>query len=99
MAFGQLFLTTADAHVCYVTAGRFGVDGHRRVFAQKRFRNSRCERYPSTFTPRSTVCRVITFSRRGRADVAVGFRTMVRGFAGRPYNNNCVSIIRFIFRI
>jgi hypothetical protein len=36
MAFGQLFLTTADAHVCYVTAGRFGVDGHRREYAQKK---------------------------------------------------------------
>jgi len=28
MAFGHVFLTTADAHVCYVTAGIFGVDGH-----------------------------------------------------------------------
>jgi len=37
MAFGQLFLTTADAHVCYVTAGRFGVDGHdRREYTRKK---------------------------------------------------------------
>jgi hypothetical protein len=34
MAFGQLFLTTADAHVCYVTAG---VDGHRRESSRKGF--------------------------------------------------------------
>jgi hypothetical protein len=38
MAFGHVFLAAADAHVCYVTAGRFGVIGHRWEFVKKGFK-------------------------------------------------------------